>query len=94
MMKDKCIEHTAVFKAQLALAALNGDRTVNELASRDGVQPTLIRSWKNQLLVGTEQVFAKEERTVGDKVAEKTELFKQIGRLKLEWLKKEVGPRA
>ena len=49
--------HTAGFKAQVALAALKGDRTVNELAGHYGVHPTLIHGWKKQLLTGAEGVF-------------------------------------
>ena len=44
--------HTAAFKAQVALAALKGDRTVNELAGHYGVHPTLIHAWKKQLVQG------------------------------------------
>ena len=43
-MAGKRKQHTAAFKAQVALAALKGDRTVNELASQYGVHPTL-RNW-------------------------------------------------
>jgi transposase-like protein len=93
-MKGKRKQHTAAFKAQIALAALKGDRTVNELASQYGVHPTLIHAWKKQLLTGAEQVFTNGSRTItADAEAEKAELFEQIGRLKmeLEWLKKKVG---
>jgi transposase len=86
--------HTPAFKAQVALAALKGDRTVNELASQYGVHPTLIHSWKKQLLAGADQVFQNGSKGVtADAEAEKAELFEQIGRLKmeLEWLKKKVG---
>lgn len=96
-MKGKRKQHSAVFKAQVALAALKGDRTVNELASHYGVHPTLIHGWKKQLLDDAEQVFANGGKTVTtDAEAEKAELFEQIGRLKmeLEWLKKKVGPFA
>ena len=48
-MKGKRKQHTAAFKAQVALAALEGDKTVNELASQYGVHPTLIHTWKKQL---------------------------------------------
>ncbi len=57
-MTVKRKQHTAAFKAQVALAAVKGDRTVNELASQFGVHPTLIHGWKKQLLAGAETVFA------------------------------------
>ena len=93
-MKGKRKQHTAAFKAQVALAALKGDRTVNELAGQFGVHPTLIHGWKKQLLAGADQVFSNGGRTApADIEVEKAELFEQIGRLKmeLEWLKKKVG---
>ncbi len=96
-MASKRKQHSAAFKAQVALAALKGDRTVNELAGQFGVHPTLIHGWKKQLLAGADQVFANGGRAIStDGEAEKAELFEQIGRLKmeLEWLKKKVGPIA
>ncbi len=93
-MKGKRKQHTAAFKAQVALAALKGDRTVNELASHFGVHPTLIHNWKKQLLAGADQVFRNGTTSAtADAEAQKAVLFEQIGRLKmeLEWLKKKVG---
>ena len=86
--------HTAAFKAQVALAAVKGDKTVNELAGKYEVHPTLIHGWKKQLLAGADQVFSNGSKAATvDAEAEKAELFEQIGRLKmeLEWLKKKVG---
>jgi len=93
-MKGKRKQHTAAFKAQVALAALKGDRTVNELAGQFGVHPTLIHTWKKQLLQGAEGVFASGVKAdAGDAEAQKAELFEQIGRLKmeLEWVKKKAA---
>jgi transposase len=86
--------HTAAFKAQVALAAVKGDRTVSELAAQFTVHPTLIHGWKKQLLVGAEAVFADGLKTTGvDPEARLAELYEQIGRLKmeLEWLKKKAA---
>ena len=87
-------KHTAGFKAQVALAAVKGDKTVNELAGQYEVHPTLIHGWKKQLLAGAEEVFAQPGKAqAADAEAEKAELFEQIGRLKmeLEWLKKKAA---
>jgi putative transposase len=94
-MAGKRKQHSAAFKAQVALAALKGDKTINELAGRFEIHPTLIHGWKKQLLSGADQVFSTGVRAdAAAAEAEKAELFEQIGRLKmeLEWLKKKVGP--
>jgi transposase len=96
-MAGKRKQHTAAFKAQVALAALKADKTVNELAGQFGVHPTLIHGWKKQLLAGADQIFSTGARAAAtDAEAEKAELFEQIGRLKmeLEWVKKKVGSLA
>jgi len=84
--------HTAAFKAQVALAAVRGDRTANALAAPFGVHPTLIHAWKKQLLAGAEQVFANGTKAAPaeDRTAE---LYEQIGRLKVEldWVKKKAA---
>jgi transposase len=84
--------HTPPFKAKVALAALKGDRTVNELAGQFDVHSALIHAWKKQLLDGAEAIFSGPARPASaDAEARQAELFEQIGRLKmeLEWLKKK-----
>jgi putative transposase len=84
-MAGKRKQHTAAFKAQVALAALKGDRTVNELAGHYGVHPTLIHGWKKHLLTGAEAVFANGAKAdTADVEARQAELYEQIGRLKME----------
>jgi transposase-like protein len=93
-MAAKRKSHTAAFKAQVALAAHKGDRTVNELAGHYGVHPTLIHARKKQLVSGAEEIFGSPARPASaDAEARQAELFEQIGRLKmeLEWLKKKSG---
>jgi putative transposase len=91
-MARKRKSHTSAFKAQVALAAVKGDRTVNELASHFSVHPTLIHGWKKQLLSGAEAVFASGTKTPGAPEDKTAELYEQIGRLKVEldWVKKKA----
>ena len=48
-MKDKRRNHSAAFKAKVALAAAKGDKTIAELASQYEVRPNQIAKWKKQL---------------------------------------------
>jgi putative transposase len=93
-MARKRQAHAAAFKAQVALAALKGDKTVNELASQHGVHPTLLHAWKKQLLAGAEELFSNGRKAVAeDHEAVQAQLYEQIGRLKMEldWLKKKAA---
>jgi transposase len=91
-MAGKRKQHSAAFKAQVALAAFKGEKTVAELASQHGIHPTLIHAWKKQLLAGAEEVFGSKAKADGqDADALQSQLFEQIGRLKMEldWVKKK-----
>ena len=93
-MAGKRKVHTAAFKAQVALAALKGDKTVNEPAGHYGVHPTLIHGWKKQPATGAESILGGTAKAASaDAEARQAELFEQIGRLKmeLEWLKKKAA---
>src|SRR5271167_833252 len=93
-MARKRTRHAAGFKARVALAAVKEDRTVNELASKFDVHPTLIHGWKKQLVVGAESIFGDGAKAAtADTEALQGELYEQIGRLKmeLEWLKKKAA---
>ena len=82
------------FKAKVALAAMRGQETSAELSSRYGVHGAQIGRWKRQLEEGAAAIFAGEnDRAAKESEEFKDELYKQIGRLKveLEWTKKKSG---
>jgi transposase-like protein len=85
--------YTAAFKAKVALAALKGDKTGSQLASEHEVHPTLITTWKKQLLDGAEALFgAAPQPDAKDAQQRESQLFEEIGRLKfeLDWVKKKI----
>ena len=49
--------HSPAFKANVALAALKGERTMSELATQFDLHPNQIKQWKDQLLDGVSDVF-------------------------------------
>src|SRR6266478_3100347 len=85
--------YSAEFKARVALDAVKGLKTVNELASTYGVHPTQITHWKHQLQKEVPDIFsARRDKRQHDQEAFQAQLYQQIGQLKVEldWLKKKL----
>lgn len=87
----------AELKARIALAAVRGEKTVNELAAEFQVHPVQISNWKKQLQEGAPELFAdrRAKGTAAQDQPPMDELYQQIGRLQfeLEWLIKSWPPR-
>jgi putative transposase len=82
------------FKARIALEAIKGNKTVNQLASEYGVHATQISQWKKQLLAELPTIFSARKAQDQQQQEEFTaQLYQQIGQLKVEldWLKKKAA---
>jgi transposase-like protein len=86
--------YSAEFKARVALEALKGHKTVNELASMYGVHPTQITHWTHRLQKEVPDIFSvRRAKREQDHEVLQAQLYQQIGQLKVEldWLKKKAG---
>ena len=86
--------HPPSLKAKVAVEALKSHQTTAQIAHAFGVHPTLVAGWKKQALTGLPEIFAHSgEASRAEIDAEKDELYKHIGQLKVEldFLKKRAG---
>ncbi len=91
-MKRK--NYSKEFRAKVALEALKGQKTANEIASEYGVHVSQINTWKKQLLEAAPEIFSRgRDREAVEQEAERDRLYRKIGRLQVEvdWLKKKTG---
>ena len=94
-MTKKRKKYSGQFKFKIALEAVKGQVTINEIASSNNIHPNQVSTWKKQLLVEGPTVFGQQTaKKLQEQTAREAELFEQIGPLKmeLEWLKKKATP--
>jgi transposase len=86
--------HPPSLKAKVAIEAIKGQKTTTQIAQLFGVHPTQVGGWKRQAQAGLPDVFGNGREQIRQQAdAEKDELYKQIGQLKVEldFLKKRAG---
>lgn len=83
-MKKQRRNHSAAFKAKVALAAAKEEKTLAELAQQYGVHVNQISAWKQQLLEQVSEVFESRADKKRDFEAEVKELHAKIGELTME----------
>ena len=76
---------TADFKARVALDALRGDKTVQEIAARYKVHPNQVSTWKRQAMDGLGAIFSNGvDKVRVDHESEVRDLHAKIGELTVE----------
>ena len=92
-MKKTRRKFSSAFKTRVVLEALKERKTIGEIASKFELHPNQITKWKKEFLENADKVIKeKSPKEAFEMEKEKDELYKQIGRLKMEneWLKKKV----
>jgi transposase-like protein len=83
--------YNAEYKFEVAVEAVKGLKTINQLASERGLHPNQVSQWKRQLLEEGATIFGNGSgREQREAARVEADLYEQIGRLKveLEWVRK------
>jgi transposase-like protein len=90
-------EYTPEYKARIAIEILEGERTLAEIATREGVSSRCLSNWRNEFLANASRAFSvsrdeKEARRTQREAEEREKvLAEKVGQLtvELDWLKKK-----
>ena len=91
-MKAKRKRHQGAFKAKVALEAMKGQATIQQIAKTHQVHPTQVSQWKQQICTRLPELFESVPAAgAGDWERERERLHAKIGQLSVEidWLKKK-----
>jgi transposase-like protein len=88
--------HSAEFKTKVVLQMLEGNKTLSEISSENGIHPTQLTQWRRIFLERVPEIFSlsdKKAREEKDWKVREDELYKKIGQLQVEldWLKKKLN---
>ena len=86
--------HSADFKAKIAIQAIKGEKTLAQIASEHQIHPVQISQWKKTAQEAIPAAFSQKQIKLAVQQEELTaQLYQQIGKLKVEldFLKKKSG---
>lgn len=91
-MKRK--KYSKELKTKVALAAIKGNQTANEIASEFGIHVSLVNRWKKEAIRALPLVFGETQAKQNKEIEiERERLYQKVGKLQIEldWLKKNTG---
>lgn len=84
-MKNQRRKHTAEFKARVALEALKGLETINQIAAKYELHPVQVGTWKKELLDGAGSLFERKNVKDDSEQDRRIEgLERKVGQLTME----------
>jgi transposase len=93
-MNKKRRNHSAEFKARVALEAIKGVKTVQQIAVENHLHPVQVTQWKTQMIEAAPGVFARKgehRQEQAQAEQQKERLERKVGQLAVEvdWLQKK-----
>jgi transposase len=92
-MKAKRKRHDAEFKARVAIEAIRGVKTIQQIAKEYEVHPVQVSDWKKTMTAGASSVFGPNTGNSEAEIfeRERSQLHAKIGQLtiELDWLSKK-----
>lgn len=84
--------HSIEFKTKVGLDAIKEKQTIEEIAHKYEVHPSLVKNWKKLVIDNISNCFLKETKSNKVTESETNDLYAQIGKLKVEndFLKKKL----
>ena len=87
-MKGKRRQLTAEFKARVAREALQGEKTISEIASHHEIAPTQVTQWKREAETRLQELFSKTDkkalREAQSRELREIRLERKVGQLVIE----------
>lgn len=77
-------KHSASFKAQVALEAIRGDRTVAEISKKHNLHPGQVQAWKTEALSKLSSLFERGSSSESNSEEEVALLERKVGQLTIE----------
>lgn len=96
-MSQKRRVYSPKFRSQVAMAAIRGNKTINEIAQQYNVSPQMVVKMKTRLLDRIEELFQDgrscKKKNSSEPEMSNEELVSLVGQLKIEneWLKKNFA---
>jgi transposase len=87
-------KYSKELKTKVALAAIKGNQTANEIASEFGIHVSLVNRWKKEAIDALPLVFGEAQAKQSKEIEiERERLYQKVGKLQIEldWLKKNTG---